>query len=478
MRRLITVCLLALSAVALLATAPVASAKKSKAAKPQITRVTPMRLKIGSLFTIRGKSFKSKARRNTVVFQAPNGRTVLVKPRRAGTKKLVLVVPGAVVQLAGMGPTRFKLRVLTTRFSKYTSARLSPVIVPVGCSGKDYDGDLLAGDYELKVTNTDPCRKDTDGDGVEDGFEFKSALDLNDDEFQNPNESLPFPGKKPYPNPLNNADAFTDFDGDSLTMVEEQQLWKYTGQKTLTPLSYSDGLQASVHTVRPDNRRVPALPAAGYDKHASFVNWASANGYRTVLLSDGEPWAANPPTSTLYGLFDLNRDGTESAAELEDFDHDGDGYLQDDERDEDADGLSNFDESHGRMQPGYWTSCYAMEAPFGLAYDATSMVDPDSDGDGVLDGADDQDHDDIPNLMELSRVRASGLFDGPPSGKQCKAADGLPVPPLENHPDAYGRVNPFNPCLPATWSRTCTRHPGFNGSAAPDDGSPDWYSLN
>src|SRR5215212_9303771 len=409
MRRLITVCLLALSAVALLATAPVASAKKSNAAKPQITRVTPMRLKIGSLFTIRGKSFKSKARRNTVVFQAPNGRTVLVKPRRAGTKKLVLVVPGAVVQLAGMGPTRFKLRVLTTRFSKYTSARLSPVIVPVGCSGKDYDGDLLAGDYELKVTNTDPCRKDTDGDGVEDGFEFKSALDLNDDEFQNPNESLPFPGKKPYPNPLNNADAFTDFDGDSLTMVEEQQLWKYTGQKTLTPLSYSDGLQASVHTVRPDNRRVPALPAAGYDKHASFVNWASANGYRTVLLSDGEPWAANPPTSTLYGLFDLNRDGTESAAELEDFD---------------------------------------------------------------------QDHDDIPNLMELSRVRASGLFDGPPSGKQCKAADGLPVPPLENHPDAYGRVNPFNPCLPATWSRTCTRHPGFNGSAAPDDGSPDWYSLN
>ena len=36
------------------------------------------------------------------------------------------------------------------------------------------------------------------------------------------------------------------------------------------------------------------------------------------------------------------------------------------------------------------------------------LVDPDTDGDGVRDGADDQDHDDVPNLMELSRNAASG----------------------------------------------------------------------
>ena len=43
-----------------------------------------------------------------------------------------------------------------------------------------------------------------------------------------------------------------------------------------------------------------------------------------------------------------------------------------------------------------------------------------SDGDGVRDGADDQDHDDIPNVMELSRIAASGLDDT--QGASCKAA--------------------------------------------------------
>ena len=43
------------------------------------------------------------------------------------------------------------------------------------------------------------------------------------------------------------------------------------------------------------------------------------------------------------------------------------------------------------------------------------LDDEDSDGDGVRDGADDQDHDDVPNVMECSRVRAvgGGGFDDP-----------------------------------------------------------------
>jgi hypothetical protein len=39
-------------------------------------------------------------------------------------------------------------------------------------------------------------------------------------------------------------------------------------------------------------------------------------------------------------------------------------------------------------------------------------------------------------------------------------------------------VNPFNPCLPAEWSRTCTLHPSFENAGAPFDGSVNWYSLN
>src|SRR4051794_17038631 len=83
-----------------------------------------------------------------------------------------------------------------------------------------------------------------DGDGVEDGFEYQSAIDLNNDDYQSPNTSLPYPGKTPYPNPLF-KDADVDYDGDVLTLGEEYSLWKYTytvnhtSTRTLTPLSYS-----------------------------------------------------------------------------------------------------------------------------------------------------------------------------------------------------------------------------------------------
>ena len=83
----------------------------------------------------------------------------------------------------------------------------------------------------------------------------------------------------------------------------------------------------------------------------------------------------------------------------------------------------------------------------------------------------------MPNVMELSRYAASNLVDW--SDSTCKPADGLPSPPATHHPSAYGRVNPFNPCLPNRSSRTCQRHPSLSGGGgAPFDGSPNWYSLN
>jgi hypothetical protein len=76
--------------------------------------------------------------------------------------------------------------------------------------------------------------------------------------------------------------------------------------------------------------------------------------------------------------------------------------------------------------------------------------------------------------MELSRYDASGLADW--TGL-CEPQSGLPQPPLTNHPNAYGRVNPFNPCLPDVASRTCQRHPSLSTAGAPFDGSLDWASL-
>ncbi len=492
------------------ATAPASAAKRAKAVKPTITRVTPMRLEVGQTLTIRGRNFKAKKSRNTVVFKGPGGRTAFAKPRSASSRKLVVKVPAGVARLLTVKdgkqrPTRLRLRVLAGSFSAFTPRRLSPVLLTVGANtpgggggeGKplvvcnksaDHDGDLLPNQRELEI-GTNPCLFDTDGDGISDGYEYQSALDLNDDEYQAPNAVLPYPGKRPYPNPLDPGDADLDYDGDSLSMREEQRLWRYgisvgRAAETLTPLYYSDGNQNSVYRRDGSGKRRPDLPAAGYSLHASFLGWAALNGYRTVsLVGHQEHWSDPGGTATSYGLLDVNRDGVEAAlaepgyprSELLYYDMIPDGYLSDDERDEDADGLTNYDESRGRMTQGYWAGCYSIEVPFGIPYAGTDIVDADSDGDGIRDGADDQDHDDIPNVMELSRVAASGLWDGEGS---CRPRDGLPSPPDLNHPNAYGRVNPFNPCLPAVLSRTCTLHPSLAGDSAPFDDSLNWVSLN
>lgn len=471
----------------------------------------------------------------------------------------------------------------------------------------DDDNDLLSDSLEGTLM-TDPCRVDSDGDHVEDGFEHKSAIDLNDDEYQQPNESLPYPGKRPYPNPLN-QDAHVDYDGDGLKQREEYDLWKYTYEvnKTTTrpataeafvdyKLSYSDGLQYSVYERCPSasspqlcdsndgGRRVPTLRAATYTKwfgtgtgnvcagspceELGFLTWASQRGYRNVELSGG--YFYDHTRRATFDLLDANLDGQVSdhfpvdnpetpeieerygaprtpvcehdqffvgegdfalevgpapcgspvppnrveyhrsleygsetpVLELFAFDQDPDGFVSDDERDEDADGLSNFDEVRSRMQPEYWDRCYQKETQYPVKFAGTSHVDADSDNDGVRDGADDQDHDDLPNVMELSRIAASNLDDtngnvgmierdigeeappilfyayNGPGFAPCTPDEDLPAPPETWHADVYGQVHPFNPCLPDTGSRSCGRNFQFDELPAPfDEKSPRWYSL-
>jgi hypothetical protein len=475
------------------ATAAPAQAKK-KAKAPVITKVSPMSVGVGQTLTIRGKNFVRGRKKTTVVFKRDGARAVLVKADLSTGKLLKLTVPASLAKYFRTSngqavPTRFRLRVLTTRLGrKFTSVKRSPFVGPApaiaaadgDCDGDkvkngvdtDDDNDLLTDKLEVDI-HTDPCKLDTDGDGVEDGYEYESALNLNDDDFQEQNTDLFYPAKLPYPNPLYAGDKDTDFDGDTLTLSEEQSLWKYTydvtrtDARTLTPLSYSDGEQYSRST-RVAGRRKPTLAAAGYDKQGAFVNWSATAGYRAVMLQD--PWFHPGAEWTSFWLFDLNRDGSETDAEKNYYDRPylpGYGVLSDDERDEDADGLSNYDELHGRMQPGYWNSCYTDEPAFQVAYQGTSAVDADSDGDGVLDGADDQDHDDVPNVMELSRIAASGET-GHVGSAECTKSD-TPDPALG--PTDYGRVNPFNPCLPYGKSRTCPRY----AFAVYKD---DWFALN
>jgi hypothetical protein len=98
---------------------------------------------------------------------------------------------------------------------------------------------------------------------------------------------------------------------------------------------------------------------------------------------------------------------------------------------------------------------YPKETPYAtVTFPGTDMLDPDSNGDGVIDGLSDQDHDGLTNQFEVQRpfnwenTYVSELHNWNP---------GTGIDPGA---DPYARVNPFNPCKPV-YSQTCHRHPPF-----------------
>ncbi|CAA9534715.1 MAG: hypothetical protein AVDCRST_MAG30-4113 [uncultured Solirubrobacteraceae bacterium] len=499
------------------ATAPAAKAKRPKAKPaPTVTSVRPMQLSVGELLEIRGRNFLRGRDKNTVVFQRDGAKAVFAKAEIGTTKLLRVRIPEKlaaflVTRDGAPAATKFRIRILSARFGKrFTKDVGSPTIHPAGsvatpggaapvtlvtpggqavaveapkaapadgdCDSDktvngvdaDDDNDLLDDALELSL-GLEPCKPDTDGDAVGDGYEYQSARDLNDDEYQEANTYLPYPGKRPYPNPLDGTDATVDFDGDSLTLDDEWRLWKaFDTSRDLGALLYSDGNQCSLHERRADGRRIctltmaeyraPAKPGEPATRHrqGEFLGWAASAGYARVSF-DGQ---------TSYDLLDFDHSGGAPSttatgdyerSEVDYYDLDGNGVVTDDERDEDADGLTNFDESTGRMLPSWWAGRYSNEAPYYVAYKGTDLADGDSDGDGVRDGADDQDHDDFHNLSELSRNAASG-----------RALESPVKPPSPPNPFPWqGHVNPYNPCLPYTGSRTCNNHPPFSGAWAP-----------
>jgi hypothetical protein len=389
--------LLLLACAALLVLPAAGQAASVPPATPKVKSVSPLKLAVGERLTIRGSGFIAGKRKTTVVFKRDGRRAVFAKSESGTRTKLVVRVPSQLLSFLGTKnglptATRFRVRVLARRFAEsYTPLKRSPVILPTTAPGSgsaaspddcdkdgqanavdaDDDNDQLPDTLEAQI-GTDPCKADTDGDGVSDAFEYESALDLN-------SRAVPYPGKRPYPNPLDGADANVDFDQDGLPQIVEYLLWQHSGGRL--PLTYSDGQQDT--------------------------------GGRTAT-------PANPDLARL------------------DLDHDG--RLTDDEKDEDHDLLGNWVEYAGPMRTAWWAAMYSSEAQYvgaagaSLLYE-TSFLDADSDGDGVIDGLDDQDHDGYSNRDELIRG------------------------PLWMHV--------YNPCLPNPYSRVCTLHPPISGAWAP-----------
>jgi hypothetical protein len=496
------------------ATAGTATAD-AKSRAPVVKRVTPKKVFVGETMTIRGRHFRRGINKNMVAFKRRGAKVVLAPAERGTAKLLKVELPKRLekvllVQNGTPIPTRLQIRVMSARFGKrYTRRSRSPLVGaerppapprpkqadPKGdCDGDgqinrvetDDDDDLLT-DEEEKRWGLNGCKADTDRDGVEDGYEHQSARDLNDDEHQTPNDYIPYPEKRPYPNALDKTDAGTDHDGDDLTLLEEYKLWRVTlangASRRLAALGYSAGEQYSI-SVRQGGtgNRVPTLAAWGYDRQAAFLHdWAGPAGYAEARLSATpgtvvQGWDAHPDWwvgRTNFDIRDMNRNGLD-LREITYYDRDQTpdqvanhtGVLSDSERDEDADGLSNWDETRGCLNPTFWSAVYDKETPYYITYAGTRLDDYDSDGDGVRDGADDQDHDDVPNVMECSRVLASGLAKDPADEKQ-----GDETRPWK------GFVNPFNPCLPHVKSRTCKRIVPVDSPWAPFNQEDEYYLI-
>ncbi len=413
-------------ALALAVCLPAALPSGAAAAKPKypsITKVSPMQLGLGDTLTVRGKNFRSGKGRNTVVFKRDGGRAVFVKAGKATKTQLSVIVPATMLSALSRKSgksvaTRFRVHVLAGRFGRrFTTVKSSPVIAPAarGASG-GVTGPVATGPSRVTspaaaaaAANANDCDNDRvpdvkdaddDNDLLSDELEARlktkvCGSDTDGDtitdgyEYQSAidlnSAAVPFPGKRAYANPLDGEDAANDFDGDGLTLTEEYGAWRFSGSPT--PLSYSDG---SLYT-----------------------------GGKGAAVADDDPR-----------------------------DTDGSRYLSDDERDVDADGLTNWDEAHGRMTPNWWALSFTdpRESVYpGRTFEATSFAEADTDGDTIPDGADDEDHDGFTNAFEVERPR---------NWRTTYVST--------SHPgtDPRARVNPFNPCKPL-YSSTCHRYAPF-----------------
>jgi hypothetical protein len=332
-------------------------AANARTARPYVKSVTPLRASVGEEMTIQGFYFRKGYAENTVVFIAHDGRVSYVKSEHSTRKTLTVIVPPKVERL--LNRDQNGTRVPTKFHIKVIARRMSRVAKSV--LAQPTIGPDVGGDCDHDG-NPNPSDGDDDNDLLPDSIE----LDIR----TNP--------------------CVADSDGDKLL-----DGWEYLSALDLNTNAlpypgkrpYPNALFADAEVDHDGD---------GLHAWVEHLLWWKGGHKYPLDYSDGTQTTVNEPTG---------------ADVWNDFD--GDGFASDDERDFDNDGLSNVYEYRAPdFQP--WEPAF----PGTLRPD---MFDSDTDGDGLADGWDDQDHDDISNIDELR----AGTW-------------------------------PMNPCDPAV-SRTCPR---------------------
>jgi hypothetical protein len=236
----------------------------------------------------------------------------------------------------------------------------------------DPDGDGLTFSEEEEL-GTDPSKADTDGDGLDDGEE----------------QSLPSDPTK------------ADTDGDGLNDFTEHTL----GSDPTSADSDNDGLG--------DNYESSAsefdITTADSDYDGTLDGQEDPDGDSLTAAQEAslgsDPTSKHSDGDTLSDQveYQLRQAGYEYDLTASDSDFDG---TPDGEEDPDGDGLSNNKEIELGANPA--TSTTDSDAlPDGVEYTLKqsganySLTNPDSDGDGVTDGAEDIDRDSLSNAEEV-----------------------------------------------------------------------------
>ena len=269
--------------------------------------------------------------RTRSIFRGPDGRTAFAKPRRASRTKLVVTVPRAVARLVRQARRRPKPDPLQAARAggQVQQVHLAPALAgdrlgrlgprpgaaaaavaaaaAPAAPATDYDGDLLSNALEAQL-KPDPCIADTDGDGVEDGYEYQSAIDLNH-----------YPRTRRCP---------TRASGPTRTRSTRPTARRRHRLRRRRP-DAARGVPALARATR------PTASGAARARRARSSACSTATACRRPIDSPPPP---RPPACSTTG----RSTSTTTAC------------SRDDERDADGDGLGNWDEERGRMTEGWW----------------------------------------------------------------------------------------------------------------------------